>query len=84
MIANLGLANHVALLTDIPYSEVPALIRRADVFVLCSRWEKGKFGEGFPLALAEAERLASESPGKEAVTAAKAKKEEPPEQMSLF
>ena len=37
-----------------------------------------------PLALAEAERLASESPGKEAVTAAKAKKEEPPEQMSLF
>src|SRR5262249_16342561 len=45
------------LFTDIPYSHIPGLLRRADVFVLCSRWERGKFGEGFPLALAESGAL---------------------------
>src|SRR5262249_52133100 len=36
----------------------PSLIRRSDLFVLSSRWEIGKHGEGFPLALLEAGALA--------------------------
>jgi len=58
----------------------PAAALRTESYKIALREDFKKI----PLALAEAERLASESPGKEAVTAAKAKKEEPPEQMSLF
>jgi glycosyltransferase involved in cell wall biosynthesis len=49
---------HVALVTDVPHDEVAAFVRRADVFVLSSRWRKGEFGEGLPLVLAEAGALA--------------------------
>ena len=58
----------------------PAAALRTESYKIALREDFKKI----PLALAEAERLASESPGKEAVTAAKAQKEEPPEQMSLF
>ncbi|HEX6554969.1 MAG TPA: uracil-DNA glycosylase, partial [Ktedonobacteraceae bacterium] len=58
----------------------PAAALRTESYKIALREDFKKI----PLALAEAERLVSESPGKEAVTAAKAKKEEPPEQMSLF
>ena len=58
----------------------PAAALRTESYKIALREDFKKI----PLALAEAERLASESSGKEAVTAAKAKKEEPPEQMSLF
>ena len=58
----------------------PAAALRTESYKIALREDFKKI----PLALAEAERLASESPGKEVVTAAKAKKEEPPEQMSLF
>jgi len=58
----------------------PAAALRTESYKIALREDFKKI----PLALAEAERLASESPGKEAVTAAKVKKEEPPEQMSLF
>jgi len=58
LIATLGLRDTVTVLTDIPYKQIPSLIRRSEVFVLCSRWEKGHFGEGFPLALAESGALA--------------------------
>src|SRR6185295_11164767 len=51
LIGTLGLSDSVYLLIDIPYKHVSSLIRRSEVSVLCSRWEKGKFGEGFPLAL---------------------------------
>jgi len=58
----------------------PAAALRTESYKIALREDFKKI----PLALAEAERLASESSGKEAVTAAKAQKEEPPEQMSLF
>lgn len=58
----------------------PAAALRTESYKIALREDFKKI----PLALAEAERLASESSNKEAVTAAKAKKEEPPEQMSLF
>jgi len=58
LIADRGLEAHIALFTDLPHSHVPALVNRADVFVLSSRWRKGEFGEGFPLVLAEAGALA--------------------------
>ena len=58
LIADRGLEAHVTLITDVPHDEVAALVRRADVFVLSSRWRKGEFGEGLPLVLAEAGALA--------------------------
>lgn len=58
----------------------PAAALRTESYKIALREDFKKI----PFALAEAERLASESSNKEAVTAAKAKKEEPPEQMSLF
>jgi uracil-DNA glycosylase len=58
----------------------PAAALRTESYKIALREDFKKI----PLALVEAERLASESSSKEAVTAAKAKKEEPPEQMSLF
>ena len=58
----------------------PAAALRTESYKIALREDFKKI----PLALAEAERLASESSSKEAVTATRAKKEEPPEQMSLF
>jgi uracil-DNA glycosylase family 4 len=58
----------------------PAAALRTESYKIALREDFKKI----PLALIEAERLASESSSKEAVTAAKAQKEEPPEQMSLF
>jgi uracil-DNA glycosylase len=58
----------------------PAAALRTESYKIALREDFKKI----PLALVEAERLASESSSKETVTAAKAKKEEPPEQMSLF
>jgi len=58
LVSSLGLNEHVTILTNIPYDNIPGLISRSQVFVLCSRWEKGKFGEGFPLALVESGALA--------------------------
>jgi glycosyltransferase involved in cell wall biosynthesis len=57
MIQERGLESNIALLPDVPYADVPSLLRRADVFVLSSRWRKGEFGEGFPLVLAESGAL---------------------------
>jgi len=58
----------------------PAAALRTESYKIALREDFKKI----PLALAEAERLTAESSSKEAVTVAKAKKEEPPEQMSLF
>jgi glycosyltransferase involved in cell wall biosynthesis len=52
--ADLGLERDVLLLENRPYGEIVALLRRADLFVLSSRWEKGVCGEGFAMALLEA------------------------------
>jgi glycosyltransferase involved in cell wall biosynthesis len=54
LIAERHLEDHVAIFTDLAHHRLPALLNRADVFVLSSRWRKGEFGEGFPLVLAEA------------------------------
>lgn len=56
--AERGIEDRIALLTHTPYDHIPAFMRSADLFVLCSRWEKGKYGEGFPLVLAESGALA--------------------------
>ncbi len=58
----------------------PAAALRTESYKIALREDFKKI----PLVLAEAERSAAESPAREAVPAAKAKKEEPPEQMSLF
>jgi glycosyltransferase involved in cell wall biosynthesis len=58
LVSSLGLDEQVTILTNVPYLDIPGLIRRSQVFVLCSRWEKGKYGEGFPLALVESGALA--------------------------
>ncbi len=48
------LAPHVKLLIGIEQATVAPTIRQADVFVMSSRWVKGKLGEGLPLAILEA------------------------------
>lgn len=53
-VAELGLNGRVSLLVNEPYNRIPAYMARSDVFVLTSRWIKGKMGEGLPLALLEA------------------------------
>ena len=58
----------------------PAAALRTESYKIALREDFKKI----PLVLAEAERSAAESPAGEAVSVAKAKKEEPPEQMSLF
>ena len=58
----------------------PAAALRTESYKIALREDFKKI----PLVLAEAERSAAEPSTREAVPAAKAKKEEPPEQMSLF
>jgi DNA polymerase len=58
----------------------PAAALRTESYKIALREDFKKI----PLVLAEAERLAAEPSTREAVPATKAKKEEPPEQMSLF
>lgn len=48
------LASRVKLLVGIEQARVAPTIRQADVFVMSSRWVKGKLGEGLPLAILEA------------------------------
>ncbi len=50
----LGLRDEMLALENIPHAEIAALMRRADLFVLSSRWERGICGEGFAMALLEA------------------------------
>jgi colanic acid/amylovoran biosynthesis glycosyltransferase len=52
--AELGIQDDLLLLQDISHAQVVSLLKRADIFVLSSRWEKGVCGEGFALALLEA------------------------------
>jgi glycosyltransferase involved in cell wall biosynthesis len=54
IIAQLRLEEDVLLLVDIPHRFVSALLRKAEVCVLSSRWERGVCGEGFAMALLEA------------------------------
>ncbi|MCC6590950.1 MAG: glycosyltransferase family 4 protein [Bryobacterales bacterium] len=49
-----GLTDRVKFLIAIPQAQVAPTIQQADVFVMSSRWEKGKLGEGLPLAILEA------------------------------
>ena len=58
----------------------PAAALRTESYKIALREDFKKI----PIVLAEAERSAVESPTRETVSAARAKKEEPPEQMSLF
>ena len=53
-VARLNLDNRVSLLVNEPYDRIPAYMAISEVFVLTSRWVKGKMGEGLPLALLEA------------------------------
>jgi glycosyltransferase involved in cell wall biosynthesis len=53
-VVNLGLGDSVTLFQDLPHSNIPGLLALADVFVLSSRWVRGKMGEGFPVAILEA------------------------------
>jgi glycosyltransferase involved in cell wall biosynthesis len=52
--ADLGIDGDLLLLESIPHAQIVSLLKRADVFVLSSRWEKGVCGEGFAMALLEA------------------------------
>jgi len=54
LIESRRLSRHVTLLVGIDQAKVAPTIRQADVFVLSSRWVKGKLGEGLPLAILEA------------------------------
>jgi DNA polymerase len=58
----------------------PAAALRTESYKIALREDFKKI----PIILAEAERSAAESPTRETVSAARTKKEEPPEQMSLF
>jgi uracil-DNA glycosylase family 4 len=58
----------------------PAAALRTESYKIALREDFKKI----PIVLAEAERSAAESPTRETVSAARAQKEEPPEQMSLF
>jgi uracil-DNA glycosylase family 4 len=58
----------------------PAAALRTESYKIALREDFKKI----PIVLAEAERSAAESPTRETVSAAQTKKEEPPEQMSLF
>src|SRR5262249_39965206 len=44
----------LVLRENVPFQELLPLLKRADVFALSSRWEKGICGEGFAIALLEA------------------------------
>lgn len=50
----LGILDDITFLVDIPHQQVAAVLLRADLFVLSSRWEKGICGEGLAMALLEA------------------------------
>jgi len=54
MACNSPQQSDICILEDVPHSEIHDLLRRSDVFVLASRWEKGKLGEGFAMAILEA------------------------------
>jgi glycosyltransferase involved in cell wall biosynthesis len=54
LIKSRQLSRHVTLLVGIDQAKVAPTIRQADVFVMSSRWVKGKLGEGLPLAILEA------------------------------
>jgi len=52
--AELGIQDDLLLLESIPHAQIVSLLKRADLFVLSSRWEKGVCGEGFAMAILEA------------------------------
>jgi L-malate glycosyltransferase len=54
LIRDLGLGEHTVLIKDVPRTVIADLLRSCELFVLSSRWEKGRAGEGFALALLEA------------------------------
>jgi len=48
----------IRLLLNVPHARAMATIAQGDIFAFSSRWRRGEFGEGLPLALLEAGRLA--------------------------
>jgi glycosyltransferase involved in cell wall biosynthesis len=54
LVCQLGLQNSVWLFENVPHEQILGILARCDLFVLCSRWEKGVVGEGFAIALLEA------------------------------
>jgi glycosyltransferase involved in cell wall biosynthesis len=50
----LGIQDDLLLFESIPHAQIVALLKRSDMFVLSSRWQKGICGEGFAMALLEA------------------------------
>jgi glycosyltransferase involved in cell wall biosynthesis len=50
----LGIQDDLLLFESIPHTQIVALLKRSDMFVLSSRWQKGICGEGFAMALLEA------------------------------
>ena len=54
LVAHLGLAGSVVLLRNVPHCRIPSFLYNAQALVLSSRWKRGLYGEGFPVALLEA------------------------------
>ena len=54
LVRDLGLQDDVLLYRDLPHEQAAALLRLCDIFVLSSRWEKGRYGEGLAMVLLEA------------------------------
>jgi glycosyltransferase involved in cell wall biosynthesis len=52
--ADLEIDDDLLLIESIPHAQIVSLLKRADVFALSSRWEKGVCGEGFAVVLLEA------------------------------
>ncbi|MDQ2777759.1 MAG: glycosyltransferase family 4 protein [Acidobacteriota bacterium] len=54
LVHELELQDDVLLYRDLPHDQAASLLRSCDVFVLSSRWEMGRYGEGFAMVLLEA------------------------------
>ncbi len=54
LVHELALQDDVLLYRDLPHNQAASLLRSCDVFVLSSRWEMGRYGEGFAMVLLEA------------------------------
>ncbi len=54
MIEDAQLESDIQILENVPHREIHDLLTRSTVFVLASRWQKGRIGEGFAIAILEA------------------------------
>jgi glycosyltransferase involved in cell wall biosynthesis len=54
LVHELALQDDILLYRDLPHSQAASLLRSCDVFALSSRWEMGRYGEGFAMVLLEA------------------------------